>query len=68
MLDHIATQRLVFPIEEACKALATSRQRLYDLINDGRLRSFKEGKRRYVSRKAIEDYVAAKEQQRDSAA
>ena len=68
MLDHTSPQRLAFPIEEACKALATSRQRLYDLINDGRLRSFKEGKRRYVSRKAIEDYIAAQEQQRDSAA
>lgn len=68
MLEPTAP-RLAFPIDEACKALATSRQRLYDLINEGRLRSFKEGKRRYVSRKAIEDYIAGQEgqQQGDAA-
>lgn len=60
MLEPTAP-RLAFPVDEACKALATSRQRLYDLINSGRLRSFKEGKRRYVSRAAIEAYIAAQE-------
>lgn len=63
MLEPVPQQRLAFPIEEACKALATSRQRLYDLINEGRLRSFKEGKRRYVSRSAIEAYIADRERQ-----
>ncbi len=64
----INPSRLAFPIDEACKALATSRQRLYDLINEGRLRSFTEGRRRYVSRQAIEDYIRTREQQQGDAA
>ncbi|HAO32711.1 MAG TPA: helix-turn-helix domain-containing protein [Candidatus Competibacter sp.] len=66
MNTDIVINRLAYNIPDACKVLSTSRQTLYDLINDGRLRSFKEGKRRYVSRAAIDDYIAAREQQRDS--
>ena len=48
-------------VEDACKALSTSRQRLYDLINEGRIRSYKEGKRRFISVAAIHDYIGERE-------
>ena len=52
---------LAFSVPDACKVLPVSRQTIYDLINQGRLRSFTEGRRRFVSRSAIEEYIAARE-------
>lgn len=68
MQTDITIQRLAYNIPDACKVLSTSRQTLYNLIDQGRLRSFTEGRRRYVSRQAIDDYIMGREQQRDSAA
>lgn len=68
MQTDITIQRLAYNIPDACKVLSTSRQTLYNLIDQGRLRSFTEGRRRYVSRQAIDDYIMVREQQRDSAA
>lgn len=67
MKHDITIQRLAYNITDACGVLCTSRQTLYNLINEGRLRSFKEGKRRYVSRQAIDDYIAAQERQGEAA-
>lgn len=67
MQPDITIQRLTYTIADACEVLCTSRQTLYNLINEGRLRSFKEGKRRYVSRQAIDDYIAAQERQGEAA-
>lgn len=67
MQHDITIQRLAYNISDACEVLCTSRQTLYNLINEGRLRSFKEGKRRYVSRAAIDDYIAAQERQGEAA-
>lgn len=68
MQTDITIQRLAYNIPDACKVLSTSRQTIYNLIDQGRLRSFTEGRRRYVSRQAIDDYIMGREQQRDSAA
>lgn len=68
MQQDITIQRLAYNISDACEVLCTSRQTLYNLINEGRLRSFKEGKRRYISRQAMDDYIAVQEQRQDSAA
>jgi excisionase family DNA binding protein len=68
MQTDITIQRLAYNIPDACKVLSTSRQTLYNLIDQGRLRSFTEGRRRYVSRQAIDDYIMGREQQQDSAA
>ncbi|HPE71901.1 MAG TPA: helix-turn-helix domain-containing protein [Candidatus Competibacter sp.] len=68
MQTDITIQRLAYNVPDACKVLSTSRQTLYDLINQGRLRSFTEGRRRYISRQAIDDYIAAQEQQRGNVA
>ena len=45
--------KLAYPIEEAF----VSRTRGYQLINIGTLKSFKDGKRRLVTRKALEECV-----------
>ena len=67
-MKDITIPRLAFSVPDACLALSISRQTLYDLINEGRLRSFTEGRRRYVSRQAIEDYIRTREQQQGDAA
>jgi len=55
-------EALAYSIDESCKALGgMSRQTFYDLINQGRIRTFKEGRRRFVSRSALQEYVNSRE-------
>jgi excisionase family DNA binding protein len=42
--------------QEAAEALGIGRQRIYDLIKDGRLDSIKVANRIYVSKKSIENF------------
>lgn len=56
-------EKLAFSIEEAMAGLDLSRQKLYNEINAGRLRTYRVGKRRLVSRQAILDYIAARERE-----
>lgn len=51
-------QRVSFTMDEAVGATGLSRSRLYKAISDGSLRTIKAGRRRMVSRKALEEYVA----------
>lgn len=55
--------KLAFGIEEAADALGISRSRIFQAINTGELSSYKDGRRRMVSAKALAAYVAAKERQ-----
>jgi excisionase family DNA binding protein len=48
-------------IEFACVAIGVSRATLYDLINSGRLRSYRIGRARRVSSDAISDCIKALE-------
>ena len=50
--------RLSFTVEEAVSATGFTRSRLYEAIGSGELASFKAGKRRMVSARALEDYIA----------
>lgn len=50
--------RLSFTVEEAVAATGFTRSRLYEAIGTGELESFKAGKRRMVSARALEDYIA----------
>ena len=52
-------------IPDTCEVLNTSRATVYDEINAGRLRSFTIGRRRYVSREAIADYIREREGEAD---
>jgi excisionase family DNA binding protein len=50
-------------VPEVMEATGLSRQSIYNEINDGRLRTFKVGRRRLVSPAALEDWVAALERE-----
>lgn len=49
---------VLYTVDEACEALRMSRSVIYELIRSGRLRTIKEGKRRLVPVKALDEYVA----------
>ena len=46
--------RLAFSVAEASLSSTLSRRKLYELIDDGQLRTVKIGKRRLVPREALE--------------
>lgn len=50
--------RISYPIEEGFGLIGVSRTRGYQLIAAGDLQTYKDGKRRYVTRKALEACVA----------
>lgn len=55
-------QKEAFDVTEAMQILGISRQTLYDLLNSGELRSFILGRRRRkISRRALEEYIAKAE-------
>lgn len=55
-------QKISYTIEEAVRATGMTRSRLYVVIGSGELRSFLSGRRRMVSARALEDFIAKKEQ------
>ena len=48
-------------IQEAAKILGLSRQSVYNELNAGRLKSYKVGKRRFISSQALSQYVRDRE-------
>lgn len=54
LTDH----KLSFTVEEAATATGLTRSRLYAAIGDNTIKTFKAGRRRMVSRRALEEYVA----------
>ena len=50
-------QRRVLRVEEAAELLGVGRSLAYDLIRDGRLRSFKVGSRRLVPVAAVDELL-----------
>lgn len=53
--------KLAYSIADACVALGITRNRAYQAIADRSLRTYKDGRRRMVSRRALQDYVDSKE-------
>lgn len=53
--------KIAYGVADACAALGVTRNRLYQVIAEGSLRTYKDGRRRMVSRRALEDYVALRE-------
>lgn len=49
-----AQTKLVYPIQEAFVQLGVSHSRGYELIKDGRLKTFLNGRRRLVTHKELE--------------
>jgi excisionase family DNA binding protein len=54
-------EKLAFSIEEVAEATGLSRSLLYDEMNAGRLAYIKVGRRRIITRKALEAFLGAVE-------
>ena len=57
------TDRLSFNIEEAIATTGLNKNALYRAIAANELQTFKVGKRRMVSARALQDYIARKEEE-----
>lgn len=55
--------KIAYSVEEAAEATSMSRSRIYQAIASGALKSFKSGRLRRVSAKALEAFIAELERQ-----
>jgi excisionase family DNA binding protein len=53
--------KLCYPVEAAAEVIGISSRRLWDLIRDKKIKSFKAEGRRLISRTALETYVTERE-------
>lgn len=53
--------RMLFSVEEAAMMLSIHRSTVYDLVANGSLASLKIGRRRLISRHAMEQFIVANE-------
>ncbi|MEO5625735.1 MAG: helix-turn-helix domain-containing protein [Dokdonella sp.] len=53
--------RLAYTVESACEVTGLARTRIYRAIADGGLKTFKAGRRRMVSAKALESFITTLE-------
>lgn len=63
-----AAQRLSYNVEEALAATGLNRNALYRAIAAGQLQTFKVGKRRMVSVRALQEFIERKEKEAGLAA
>jgi excisionase family DNA binding protein len=54
----VQVERLSYRPAEAAKALGVSRRKLYNLMNEGKLRSAKSGNARMIPREALLAFLA----------
>jgi excisionase family DNA binding protein len=54
-------ERLAYSISEALAATGMSRNKIYQAIGRGELRSFKNGRRRMISVDALREYIRTRE-------
>jgi hypothetical protein len=59
----VVVEQVVYPIPDVMSALSMSRSVIYEQIRAGRLRTVKQGRRRYVTAAGITDYVALLERE-----
>jgi len=57
MLAAPTVKRRAYTMEEAMHALRIDRARIYRMIAEGTLRTYKHGRRRFVSVEAIEECI-----------
>lgn len=64
MFDSIrrTTSRLSYTLAEFTEATGLTRTAVYEAIANGTLRSFKHGRRRFVSAQAAQEWVRTQEQ------
>ncbi|MEW1798716.1 helix-turn-helix domain-containing protein [Streptomyces virginiae] len=58
-----AVEPVLLKVEAAMCALSMSRTVIYELIRSGRLRTVNEGRARFITRSAINEYVALLERE-----
>lgn len=56
------TDKLSYSVDEAMAALGIGRNAFYKAVSSGELATFSVGKRRLVSRRALEEFVQKREQ------
>ncbi len=56
-------ERLSYTTEEACAVTGLNRNALYRAMAAGQLNTFKVGKRRMVSARALREYIEAREKE-----
>jgi excisionase family DNA binding protein len=61
-------EKLLYRPKEAANALGIGRDKLYDLMRAGRLRSVKDGGARFITADALAEYVAMLEAEASEAA
>jgi excisionase family DNA binding protein len=61
-------EKLLYRPKEAANALGIGRDKLYDLMHSGRLRSVKDGGARFITADALGEYVAMLETEASEAA
>ncbi len=61
-------ERLSYTTDEACTVTGLNRNALYRAMNAGLLKTFKVGKRRMVSARALREFIEAREKESSSAA
>lgn len=54
-------ERLAYSVAEAAELVGISERRMWDKVREKHIKSFRDGQRRLISRRAIEEYVAARE-------
>ena len=64
-MKTVNSEKLAYTVEGACDATDMARTRIYAAIADGTLKTFKAGRRRMVSARALNEFIAKLE--RDSA-
>jgi excisionase family DNA binding protein len=60
--------KLLYRPKEATRMLGIGRDKLYDLMRSGRLHSVKDGRARFITAKALGEYVAMLEAEARKAA
>jgi excisionase family DNA binding protein len=59
--------QLLYRPKEAAQVLGRSKTKLYDLIRANKIRSIKDGKFRFITAEALQEYVRTLEQQYEEA-
>lgn len=54
-------ERLAYSVAEAAELVGISERRMWDKVREKQIKSFRDGQRRLITRRAIEEYVAARE-------
>lgn len=68
MSQHDANPKLSYNVDEAIAVTGMNRNALYRAISANQIKTFKVGKRRMVSARALREFIEAREKEASSAA